>query len=247
MKKILAAAAAFTITLVSGCTIVRSNYNAMEDYDFSQMQLVQLEPPQEGDTIAIFDTDYGEFRTVLYEDYAPNTVKAFIEKAEAGEYDNLPVYGVMTGYYFMSGGHENEKGAYTGREDDNGLILNECNVNLWPFRGALMSYSEETGYGDARWFVCDNDKEVTEDAINQLKESVKNRENASERDNLNYLFDKFLEVGGVFGLSGVVTVFGQTYEGLEVVEKLCAIETNDSNFPIETVMIKSVTISEYSE
>ena len=79
MKKIFAAAAATLMLALTGCTVTSSNYNAMQDYDFTQLELVQLEPPKDGDTIAIFDTSYGEIRVKLYEEYAPNTVNAFVE------------------------------------------------------------------------------------------------------------------------------------------------------------------------
>lgn len=248
MKKIFAAltTAVLAVTL-SGCTATVQN--AMKDYNFAEMNtdFIQLKSPEEGDTIAIVDTDLGEFRMVIYEDYAPNTSAAFIEKAKSGEYDNKPVYGVMKDVYFLTGGEENEKGTYIGRTGSDGLIANEYSVDLWPFKGALMSFSEKSGYGDARWFVCNTDKDsLTEEAVNELKKSAADREDPVERDNLTTLFDKFYEVGGVFGLSGTVTVFGQTYEGMDVVEQLCNIPTESNGRASEDVMIKSVTISEYS-
>ncbi len=248
MKKLFAAltAAVLAVTL-SGCTATVQN--AMKDYNFAEMNtdFIQLKSPEDGDTIAIVDTDLGEFRMVIYEDYAPNTSAAFIEKAKSGEYDNKPVYGVMKDVYFLTGGEENEKGTYIGRTGSDGLIANEYSVDLWPFKGALMSFSEKSGYGDARWFVCNTDKDsLTEEAVNELKKSAADRENPVERDNLTALFDKFYEVGGVFGLSGTVTVFGQTYQGMDVVEQLCNIPTESNGRASEDVMIKSVTISEYT-
>jgi peptidyl-prolyl cis-trans isomerase B (cyclophilin B) len=248
LKKILAAITAAAITLsLSGCLTTTTN-NAMENYDFAAMNtdFVQLKSPEEGDTIAIIDTDYGEVRVVLYEEYAPNTVAAFIENAENGVYDNMPVYGVMTDVYFLTGGHENEKGTYIGRTSDDELIENECTVDLWPFTGALVAFSEETGYSDSRWFICNTDKDsLTQESIDELKESAQQREDETERENLITLFDKFYEVGGVFGVSGYETVFGQTYEGMDVVEKLCNIPVEDNNRTSVDVMIKSVTISQY--
>jgi len=252
MKKIFAAAAAALgiIGAFSGCTVTTSSYNAMTDYDFTEINLVQLEDPKDGDTIAIFDTDMGEFRAVLYEEYCPNTVAKFIEHAKAGDYDGLSVYAVMTDTYFLTGGHEDEKTVYTGRNDDSEVIELECNVNLWPFKGALVTYSELPGYSDARYIVCNTDTTMTQEQIDELKESLAENENRSdvEKQNLSDLFDKFLEVGGVFGMSGSVTVFGQTYEGMDVVEKICALQSDENNNyqPLETVMINSVTISEYS-
>ena len=110
-----------------------------------------------------------------------------------------------------------------------------------------MSFSEKSGFSDARWFICNTDKEgLTEETINQLKEGVSNREDEKERENLLTLFDKFYEIGGVFGLAGYQTIFGQTYEGLDVVEKLCNIPSDSNLRTTVNVTINSVTISEYS-
>lgn len=243
-----AATLAGTICL-SGCTFTSSSYNAMQDYDFSDFELIQLEEPENGDTIAIFDTDLGEFRAVLYEDYCPEAVNNFVERAKAGLYDNQPVYAIVSDTYFLSGGHENEKGVYTGRDSDEEAIELECNVNLWPFRGAIITYSELPGYSDARYIVCNNDSTMTQEQIDELKNSLAQSEDRSdeEKQNLSNLFDKFIEVGGVFGMAGTVTVFGQTYEGLDVVEKISALQSDENTYrPLEDIMIKSVTISEYS-
>ncbi len=247
MKKFLAAAAAALMLTMTGCTITSSRYNAMEDYDFSQMELIQLQPPKEGDTIAIVDTSMGEIRVVLYEEQAPNTVAAFIEQAQAGKYDNIPVYGIMTDVYFLTGGKENKHGMYVGRDSDEELVANEYSVDLWPFRGALISFSEKVGYGDSRWYIVNTDAaNLTEEAIGELKNSVSEIEDPIAQANLLNLFDKFYEVGGVFGLAGTCTVYGQTYEGFDVIEAICAVKADENNRPTKEVMINSVTISEYT-
>ena len=245
LKKILAAACAALTLSLAGCSLSQGTYNVMHEYDFSQMELVQLEAPAEGDTIAIFDTSCGEIRAVLYPEYAPNTVAAFIEKAESGYYDGKDVAFVVDNLYFLSGCTKDADGNYIGRQSDDELIEAECNVNLWPFKGALMAFSEKGGYSDARWFIC-NEEEITEDAINTLKESAQKRENEQERVNLTNLFDKFYEIGGNFGAAGSYTVFGQTYEGIEVIEDICAAPTNENGIPVNNMIINSVTISEYS-
>ena len=61
------------------------------------------------------------------------------------------------------------------------------------------------------------------------------------------MFDKFYEVGGVFGLAGENTIFGQTYLGLDVVKELTHIPSDDNGEATETVMIKSVKISEFKD
>ena len=133
-------------------------------------------------------------------------------------------------------------------DSDDEALAHEYNVDLWPFRGALVTYSELPGYSDARYLVCNNDDTMTQEQIDELKKSMTESEKRTdvEKANLSNLFDKFIEVGGVFGMSGSVTVFGQTYEGLDVVEKLCNIQSDENTYrAVDTVLVKSVTISEY--
>lgn len=246
MKKILPAVVCAAALLLCGCRAGIGS-NGMSSYDFSKMNtdFIQLKEPNEGDTIAIIDTDYGEIRAVLYEQYAPNTTAAFIERAESGEYDNKPVYAVMQNCYFMTGGYENSQGNYTGRSSNKELIDNEYTPDLWPFTGAMLSYSEKSGKSDARWMICGSDREnITQESINELKDSVMDRDD-DERNKLLTLFDTFMEVGGAFGASGFATVFGQVYDGIDIVEQLCTIPTADDGRATEDVFIKSVTISTY--
>ncbi len=68
MKKIFTALLAVigAVTLTSCST---APPNGMMSYDFKSMSMdfIQLSPPKDGDKIAVFDTDYGEIRVVLYE------------------------------------------------------------------------------------------------------------------------------------------------------------------------------------
>ncbi|MDE7361389.1 MAG: peptidylprolyl isomerase [Oscillospiraceae bacterium] len=249
MKKILAAltAAVLAITL-SGCQT--SAPNGMMSYDFNAMSMdfIQLSPPKDGDTIAVFDTDLGEIRVVLYEQYAPVKVQSFIEKANAGVYNNMEIKGVVNNTYFLTGGFDNDKGLYIGRNDNAELLANEYTPELWPFRGSLMGYSERSGFNDARWFMCWDDKEnLTADAVNELKSGAAGIEDEVRRDKMLALFDKFYEVGGVFGMAGECTIFGQTYLGFDVVEKLTHIPAGEDGQASEKVLIKSVTISQFKE
>lgn len=248
LKKILAAVLAASVLFTfSGCR-QSSPPNGMTTYDFKKMNTdyIQLKPPSAGDKIAVIDTDYGEIRVVLYEQYAPKTVLNFIKNAEAGKYNDMPVKGVAEDTYFLTGGYEDEKGNYIGRETDEQLIDNEYSVDLWPFSGALMAYSEKAGQSDARWFIVNNDAEsLTEENIKELKDSAQKKDDPDERENIIKMFDTFYEMGGVFGLAGENTVFGQTYLGLDVVQKLTKIPADDDGAATETVMIKSVTISEF--
>lgn len=248
MKKILAAVCAAITLTFTGCAMGgEPMYNVMNEYDFTQMTLVQLEAPKEGDPIAIIDTTAGEIRVVLYPEYAPTTVETFINKVNSGYYNGLDIAGILDDTYFLSGFEKNEEGNYIARRSDDELIENECNVNLWPFKGAMLTFSEKGGYSDARWFICNTDTEtLTKESIETLKNSAKDYEDEAAREKLMYLFDKFYEVGGVFGASGTYTVFGQTYQGIDVVENICAIPTDENGIPQQEIKVNSITISVYS-
>ncbi len=249
MKKIFAAliAAVMAITL-TGCSSAPPN--GMMSYDFKSMSMefIQLTPPKDGDKIAVIDTDYGEIRVVLYEHYAPVKVQSFIDKANNGDYDDMEVKGVQNDVYFLTGGFENSKGQYIGRTENDELIANEYTPELWPFRGALLGFSERAGYNDARWFMCwDDDENLTPNAVNELKSGAATIEDEQQRDNMLVLFDKFYEAGGVFGMAGECTIFGQTYLGFDVVEKLTHIPADDQGMASTTVKIKSVTILQFKD
>ena len=65
------------------------------------------------------------------------------------------------------------------------------------------------------------------------------------------LAKEFIQLGGVPALSQEITVFGQTYEGFEVIDKLTALETtmteDGQKIPVEDIMIESIEIGTYNK
>ena len=63
----------------------------------------------------------------------------------------------------------------------------------------------------------------------------------------------FIEKGGVPNISQKITVFGQTYEGFDVIDKLTDLEVEISTedeerkIPVEDIMIKTIEIETYSQ
>lgn len=80
-----------TVTAFSGCSMLGGqNTNALGSYDFSEMNLVQLDKPADGQDVAIIETNVGTITAVLYAEFAPNTVANFKKRAEEGFYDGKP-------------------------------------------------------------------------------------------------------------------------------------------------------------
>ena len=186
--------------------------------------------------------DYGTIKCELDADTAPISVTNFINLANDGFYDGKKIYGVQPGAYFITGA-SNEEGT-AGVTEDGKPIANECSVDLWPFKGAMMAYNGNAGYGDSRFFVVNNVELTDEDVetLRSYKDADGNQKIPEE------LIQAFISEGSVPHVAGLYTVFGQAIDGLDVVEKLTEVEINsDAMNPIEDIYINKITLSEYKK
>lgn len=219
--------------------------------DAETMKLIQLEPPKEGAPIAIVKTTLGEFRFVLYPEHSPNAVKNFIELAESGYYDGTYVFNSDSGAYSAAGSKQKSGEMPEDYDVDRELVERELHQDLWPFKGAVCALNTTVDrtlkeklfgggvYYNGSRFAVINTIEFNEDTKKQLMEASENKA----------LGEAFAENGGIPNFSQQLTVIGQTYEGLDVVEKLAALETENNGIykiPKEDIMIDSVEISAYS-
>lgn len=247
--KILAAAAAavMAVTSLTGCSMfstAESYTGVFADYDFSQMDLVQLRDPEEGQPTAIIKTTKGDITAVLYPEYAPNTVANFIARAEEGYYNDTNVFAVLESYYFLAGSDDPD--GHSGVTSDGQPIANECTVNLHPFTGALLGYREEYGYSDSRFMVCGTigDDQMTEENFDIFREQV---DEDGNRIIPEEFIDAWKEKGGLPGFSGMFTVFGQIIDGWDVMNSILGVPVEDESSykPVDEIKIISIEIGEY--
>ena len=244
LRKLTAGIAAAAVLSLSGCSLFGSTEgmtrNPLYDYDYSQMKLVQLEEPAEGQKTAEIETTLGTLKAVLYPEYAPNTVQNFIDRANEGFYNGKEVYCILDKSLFMSGAADENRNS--GRTPDGQPIQNEYSVNLCPFKGAICSLSGYTGCGDSRFFVL-NDRELTDEQITDLREFKNENDEKLLPDEL---VDAFAEKGVVIDFCGAYTVFAQVYEGFDVIESICSTEVSgELSLPTTPIYINKVTIGEY--
>lgn len=240
------------VTLIYMLISVFSNKNSQMVIDTETMKLVQLEEPEEGDPIAIVDTTLGEFRFVLYPEYSPNAVQNFIELAESGHYNNTYVFHSEENAYAGIGAPKKDGTMPDGYDESRELIERELHQDLWPFKGAVccMTTTVDRGFKEMLFgggtYYCGSRLAI----INSIEftEELKAELLASSED--TRLADAFIENGGIPNFSQQMTVIGQTYEGLDVIEALTSLETEEKDsykIPKEDIMIVSVEISEYSK
>ena len=233
-----------TVTAFSGCSMLGGqNTNALGSYDFSEMNLVQLDKPAEGQDVAIIETNVGTITAVLYAEFAPNTVANFKKRAEEGFYDGKPFFALQKGIYAITGA-SNDEGT-EGITDDGNYIENECSVNLWPFKGSLLGYSSQQGYSDSRFFFT-GALELTEENKKELR-GYTNQETSAQviPEELITAFEKR---GSVPGFAGTYTVFGQVINGFDVLDKILWTDSDKSNMkPLEELKIVKVTLDTYKD
>lgn len=75
---------------------------------------------------------------------------------------------------------------------------------------------------------------ITEGEVDALRE-------AGYPDDLVSLF---AEHGGTPGLNFVHSVFGQVFEGMDVVDRIAAVETDKVDKPLENIIIHTIEIQE---
>ncbi|MCL1832678.1 MAG: peptidylprolyl isomerase, partial [Oscillospiraceae bacterium] len=122
------------------------------------------------------------------------------------------------------------------------IIDNEYSVNLWPFKGALAAYSQEQGVSDSRFIVI-HEQERSEREREQLRELKVNGEDTLPEE----LLDALEEVGAAITLSGFYTIFGQAFEGFDVIEAITATEVDKESRPKTEIRIVTVEIEYYNE
>ena len=60
------------------------------------------------------------------------------------------------------------------------------------------------------------------------------------------VIDAYKEAGGLPYLDNRYTVFGQVYEGMDVVDAIAAVDTDENDKPTEDVLIEKVELAVYS-
>ncbi len=229
------------------CTQLMANNNKTY-IDMDTLELVQLEEPQEGDTVATIKTSLGDIKAVLYPEYAPKAVENFTELAESGYYDGTYVYQTQSGGFF-AGSPEKDGGLGDKADESHEKVEKELHQNLWPFKGAL--YSISTGSEKNIWKIITHNAKSFNGSrfavLNTVEFTDEFKEELLKSDENTTIADAFIKTGGVPNLSQQVSIFGQTYEGFDVIEEITSSDTeNSSDNTDEDIIIETVEIGKYT-
>ena len=200
------------------------------------MALEQLELPAKGEEIAVITTNHGDIKIRLFPEIAPKAVENFKTHAKNGYYNGLTFHRVMNDFMIQGG---DPQGTGMGGESIWGTPFeDEFDINYRNFRGSLSMANSGPNSNGSQFFIVQN-SEVEEGIIEQM------RELGEEKGYPELVADAYEELGGAYWLDFKHTVFGQVFEGMDVVDKIAAVETNENDKPVEDVIMKKVKIVKY--
>lgn len=195
------------------------------------MNALQLKTPETGDTVAVMHTNMGDIKIKLFHDKTPKTFENFITHAKNGYYDGLKFHRVIKDFMIQGG---DPMGTGIGGESIwGGSFEDEFDVELHNLRGALSMANSGPNTNGSQFFIV----QASVAPANMLRQMEELTETGFPRD----IIEAYRELGGTPWLDYRHTVFGQVFEGMEVVDKIAEVETvNDK--PVDDVIITSIDI-----
>lgn len=191
-----------------------------------------VEPPEE--CLIYIKTSEGDMIARLF-DETPLHRDNFLKLANEHFYDSLLFHRVIEGF-MIQGGDPKSKNAKPGASYGSGgpgyTVDAEIREDLAHVKGALAAARTENPEkkSSGSQFYIVHGKDLTEADIKQFE----------SRNGITYppnIKQQYLENGGVPFLDQNYTVFGMVIEGIEVIDKITARETNKSDRPLEDVQM----------
>ena len=179
---------------------------------------MQKDAPQSGEKIAIIETNRGTMKCRLFENLVPNAVKNFVTLAQQGKYTNVPFHRVIAGFMVQGGDFTNKNG--TGGHAAQGpgsTIGDEYHPELKNIRGAL-SYAKTAAPNSigSQFFIVHPEKGA-----------------------------HFLDHPEGGGPAEGYTVFGQVFEGFDVLDQIATTPTGANDLPNDPQMIVRIEIGQH--
>lgn len=225
--------------------------NGMEPALSSDGQKIeQFQLPKEGDLCAeIVIAKYGSIFVKLFEEECPMAVENFTKLAKEGYYDNMKINRVLADYMFQSG-NPNQDG---GESIYGGGFKNEISETILPYRGALcMANMGEDGTNTSQFFVVQTQGKTLADMVTPLdsRYNMTIYEYFQEAYGVTLTeeqWNSFCRFGGAPQVYGYNTVFGQTYEGFEIIDRIGESKVTSKLKPNPSITIETIRIFTFGE
>ncbi len=178
-------------------------------------------------------TDYGNIKVVLF-DETPKHRDNFLKLVKQGWYNGSPFHRVIKDF-MIQGGRSKD-----GKEDPGYTVPAEFVSKYYHKKGMLAAarlgdeVNPTKASSGSQFYIVQGRK--YDDA------TLKNMETRLGRKFTPEQFKDYKTVGGAPHLDGGYTVFGMVLEGLDVVDKIAAVQCDQANKPLKEVKIISVKV-----
>ncbi|MDD3428740.1 MAG: peptidylprolyl isomerase [Oscillospiraceae bacterium] len=224
------------VSLFTGC---KAKMGFLQKRSTVESEELQFVTPKEGDTIATIDTSLGTIICVLYPQYAPKAVENFINLSQKGYYNGLTFHRVVSDFIIQSG---DPTATGSGGESYWGVPFeNEFTDKLHHYAGALSMSNRDSenvsGTNTSQFFIVACPQNSVPDTL------TTKMLDAGWRD---AVIKAYQAAGGAPYLDNLNTVFGQVIKGMDIVDKIAAVEVDENDKPVEDVVVSTITIGTFT-
>ncbi len=190
----------------------------------------QLEKPAAGEITAVMHTTMGDIRFRLFPEKAPKAVENFLTHARDGYYDGVIFHRVIAGFMIQGG---DPTGTGRGGESIWGRDFeNETDAGLRHYRGALSMANAGPDTNGSQFFIVQAER-VDPGLLSQM-------EKLTDRGFPREVIERYRETGGTPHLDFRHTVFGQVFDGMDVVDAIAAVPTDQNDKPLTEIRITGI-------
>lgn len=197
------------------------------------MVVLTLGACKEKETMIEITTDYGTMKAKLYNS-TPKHRDNMVKLIEEGFYDGLIFHRVIQNF-MIQGGDPNSRNAPPQQQLGSGGpgYKVDAEIGALHYKGAIAAartgdaVNPERKSSGSQFYIVDG--QPVDDNMLQGMKAQFGTEYTPEQ------IARYKEVGGTPFLDGQYTVFGQVVEGLDVIDKIAAVQTGPGDRPVNDI------------
>jgi peptidyl-prolyl cis-trans isomerase B (cyclophilin B) len=189
-------------------------------------------------TYVTIETEFGNMKVELY-DSTPKHKENFIKLVKEGFYKDLLFHRVIP-QFMIQGGDPNSRGAAMGVPLGSGgpNYKLDAEIGAPHFKGTLAAARQGGAINPKKQssgsqFYLVQGKIQTDQELDGYERRGNFKYNQEQRN-------KYKTIGGTPALDNDYTVFGEVVEGLDVIDKIAGVKTNESDRPYDDVKMNIV-------
>ncbi len=233
-----------TTASTEATTTVATTTTAADNEDFDVNKYTdQFKKPADGEEIAVLDTTMGVIKMRLFPEAAPKSVENFKKHITDGYYNGVIFHRVMNDFMIQGGDPTG-----TGRGGESiwgGTFEDEFENGYYNFRGALsMANTGKANTNSSQFFIVQT-KEFKSVPDPSILEGILP----------DWAIKQYSKVGGyplgdheLYPTTNYLghTVFGQVFEGMDVVDAIAAVKVDANDKPESDVVINSARLEKFN-